>query len=134
MTFHTPVSSSTANAGHATWLKARAAARGTSAPRLRSTGTSAASVSWPPTQIVAARTCRKSRTVSQLTGSTALPRYRRLPGRRLPGRLFPGRLFRGRRSGRPARAGRLSLAENFTEEHSEKLRHADRDTAGQVAT
>ena len=47
--FHLPVATTTAKAGHAVWLNGRAAARGTSAPRRHSTGTSAASVSWPPT-------------------------------------------------------------------------------------
>jgi hypothetical protein len=69
-----PVSTSTANAGQATWLKRRAAARGISAPRRRSAGTRAASVSCPPTQMVAARTCRNSRIVSQLTDSITLLR------------------------------------------------------------
>ena len=45
-----------------------------SAAMFRSAGTSAARVSWPPTQTVAASTCRKSRTVSKLTDSiTELP-------------------------------------------------------------
>jgi hypothetical protein len=35
--FHTPVITSTAKAAQATWLKRRAAARGTSAPNRRST-------------------------------------------------------------------------------------------------
>src|SRR6516162_8860069 len=76
--FQTPVRSRTANAGQATWLKRLAAVRGTSVPRRRSTGTSAASVSCPPTHTVAARTCRNSLMVSQLTGSiSALVRSRR---------------------------------------------------------
>src|SRR5215831_7936501 len=67
--FQTPVITSTANAGQATWLNRRAAARGISAPKRRSTGTSAASVICPPTQMVAASTCRNSLIVSQLTES-----------------------------------------------------------------
>ncbi|MGH3070442.1 MAG: hypothetical protein ACRDOH_22355 [Streptosporangiaceae bacterium] len=54
----------TANAGPATRPYRRAAARGIWAPGRRSTGTSVASVSCPPTQTVAARTCRNSQTVS----------------------------------------------------------------------
>ena len=48
---------------------ARAAARGTSAPAARSTGSNAATVICPPTQTAAARTCRNSRTVSAVMGS-----------------------------------------------------------------
>jgi len=44
-TFHIPVTIRTANAIQATWLKRRAAARGTSAPKRRRAGTKAASVS-----------------------------------------------------------------------------------------
>jgi hypothetical protein len=73
MTFHTPVTSKIANAGQATRLNARAAAPGSSAPSRRSGGTRNARVSWPPTHTVAASTCRNSRAVSQLTGSTASP-------------------------------------------------------------
>src|SRR5215469_1735514 len=69
MMFQTPVTISTANATQATWLNRRAAACGTSAPNRRSAGTSAARVSCPPTQTVAARTCRNSLMVSQLTAS-----------------------------------------------------------------
>src|SRR5215472_13825570 len=67
--FQIPVMISTPKAGQATWLKRRAAARGISAPRRRSTGTSAARVICPPTQMVAASTCRNSLIVSQLTES-----------------------------------------------------------------
>src|SRR5215469_14435873 len=72
MTFQIPVMIRTANAGQATWLKRRAAARGMSAPALRRTGTTAASVSCPPTHTVAASTCRNSRIVSQVTPSMLL--------------------------------------------------------------
>src|SRR3954447_14657037 len=72
MTFQTPVATSTANAGHATWLNRRAAARGTSAPAARSVGTSAARTSWPPTHTVAARTCSERRTASH-AGVNTLP-------------------------------------------------------------
>src|SRR6516162_3204658 len=65
--FQIPVITRTPKAGQATWLNRRAAARGMSAPARRRTGTSAASVICPPTQTVAARTCRNSRIVSQLT-------------------------------------------------------------------
>lgn len=63
--FHTPVVTSTANAGQATWLNRPAAVVVTWAPSPRSAGTGAARVSCPPTQIVAASTCRNSRTVVQ---------------------------------------------------------------------
>src|SRR6185437_11414869 len=69
--FQIPVATSTAKAAQATWLKRRAASVTT--PARRRTGTSAASTSWPPTQTVAARTCRKRRMVSQLTASIQLP-------------------------------------------------------------
>src|SRR5262249_50795825 len=72
-TFQIPVRISTPKAGQATWLNRRAAARGISAPRRRSTGTSAARVICPPTQTVAARMGRNSRIVSQLTASMAAP-------------------------------------------------------------
>ena len=72
MRFQTPVTIRTANAGQATWLKRRAAARGISAPDRRKTGTSAASVICPPTQTVAASTCRNSRMVSHVTLSMSL--------------------------------------------------------------
>src|SRR3954464_8530680 len=68
--FQIPVRISTPKAGHATRLKAFAAARGTSAPARRSAGTRAARVIWPPTHTVAASTCRKSRTVSRSTPIT----------------------------------------------------------------
>src|SRR5215467_10478217 len=67
--FQTPVITSTPKAGQATRLNRRAAARGTSGPMRRRAGTSAASVSWPPTQTVAASTCKNSRTVSAFTVS-----------------------------------------------------------------
>src|SRR5262249_19509793 len=65
MTFQIPVTIRTANAGQATWLKRRAAARGISAPDMRKTGTSAASGICPPAQTVAASTCGDSRGGSQ---------------------------------------------------------------------
>src|SRR5712691_2706528 len=67
--FQIPVTMSTPKAVQATWLNRRAAAARASEPNRRKTGTSAARTSWPPTQIVAASTCRNSRMVSQLTAS-----------------------------------------------------------------
>src|SRR3954451_8818505 len=67
--FQMPVTMRSANAAQATRPNDRAGARGTSAPAPRSTGRMATSVIWPPTQTVAARTWRNSRTVSAVTGS-----------------------------------------------------------------
>lgn len=47
-----PVATTTARAGQVIWLNGRVAARGTWVPGRQSTGTSAASVSWPPNQMV----------------------------------------------------------------------------------
>ena len=57
--FHIPVMTSTANAGHANRLNARAASLAEPS-YLRSTGNNPARVNCPPTQIVAASTCRVS--------------------------------------------------------------------------
>src|SRR5437763_16963827 len=67
--FQMPVTMRTPNAVQATRPNDRAAARGTPAPAPRNTGRRATSVIWPPTQTVAARTWRNSRTVSAVTGS-----------------------------------------------------------------
>src|SRR3954451_8642835 len=67
--FQMPVTIRTANAAHAMRPNARAAALGTSAPAARRTGSSAATVICPPTQIAAASTWRNSRTLSAVTGS-----------------------------------------------------------------
>src|SRR4051794_11476131 len=67
--FQMPVRTRTAKAGHATWLKRRAAAPGASGPTARSVGTSAARVSWPPTHTVAATMCTNRRTASQENAS-----------------------------------------------------------------
>jgi hypothetical protein len=69
-TFHTPVMTRTPNAGQATRLNARAATFVGSRPSARNAGTTAASVSCPPTHTVAANTWRNTRTVSQPTVST----------------------------------------------------------------
>ena len=52
-------------------MNRRATVRGASAPTARNPGTSPASVSCPPTHTVAATTCRNTRTVAHVTGSTA---------------------------------------------------------------
>src|SRR5262249_2258619 len=72
MTFQIPVTIRTANAGQATWLKRRAAARGRSAPGMRQTGARAASGIVPPPRAGAASTGRNSRVVSQETLSMSL--------------------------------------------------------------
>ena len=74
-TFQIPVPTSTPNAGHATTLNRRARARGASGDSLPRPGTKPASVIWPPTQTEAANTCRNSRMVSHVTGSTAARPY-----------------------------------------------------------
>ena len=66
--FQMPVTTSTAKADQARTLKRRAARRGASGEGPRSVGTSPASVSWPPTQTVAASTWRNRRIVVQSDG------------------------------------------------------------------
>ena len=51
--------------------KRRAAVRGTSGPADRNVGSRKATVNWPPTQMVAANTWRKRRTVESRTSSTS---------------------------------------------------------------
>src|SRR5262249_7016212 len=68
--FQTPVATRTANAGHARSWKRRATARVDSRPPARrTTGTSAASTTWPPTHTVAATMWRNRRTVVAWTGN-----------------------------------------------------------------
>src|SRR5262245_41286091 len=87
--FQMPVATRRVNAAQAITLKRRATARGASGEIRRSPGTRPASVSWPPTHTVAPRTCRKSRSVVQLTGSTRVLRRRRsVHGREAPGERF----------------------------------------------
>ena len=81
MTFQTPVTMSTPNAGHAIRLKSRAAARGASVENERNPGTNPARVSCPPTHTVAARTWRKRRTVVAVTRNMRFAPY---PNRGLP--------------------------------------------------
>src|SRR5688572_30969081 len=69
--FHSPVSTTTANAGQATRAKARAATFVASGAARRRLGTTPASAIWPPTQIDAASTCRNRRSVTRVGESTA---------------------------------------------------------------
>ena len=67
--FQMPVTTSTANAGQAIRLNARAAALVAAGLTRRRLGTTPASANWPPTQIVAAKTWMTKRHVVRVGDS-----------------------------------------------------------------